>query len=93
MTQVRARVVVTGVVQGVAFRANTRQMARGRGLSGWVRNLDDGGVEAVFQGPREGVEGAVAWCRCGPPAARVDHCVVSWEPPGEEPNPFVTRYS
>lgn len=66
----RAR--VEGRVQGVFFRASTRCMARGLGLSGWVRNLPDGSVEALFQGPAEAVERALDWCRTGPPDARVD---------------------
>ncbi len=79
MSPTRAHVMVTGRVQGVFFRASTRDMAQGLGLRGWVRNLPDGGVEAVFEGEREQVEAAVAWCRTGPPAARVGHCDVIWE--------------
>lgn len=84
MTDVRARVRVGGRVQGVAFRASTQETAGGLGLAGWVRNLPSGEVEAVFEGPREAVERAVAWCRRGPSAARVDRCdVVREEPQGE----------
>jgi len=81
---VRAHVVVSGRVQGVWFRASTRDTARELGLVGWVRNLPDGGVEAVIEGPRERVEQAVEWCRCGPSDARVDHCAVHWEDPEGE---------
>lgn len=93
MDKVKARVVVTGRVQGVAFRASTRHMARELGLAGWVRNLDTGEVEAAFEGPRETVETAVAWCHHGPPSARVTACDVTWEPPGDGPNPFEVRYA
>jgi acylphosphatase len=89
---VRARVVIEGRVQGVAFRASTQHMARKLGLSGWVRNLDTGDVEAAFEGPRATVETALAWCRHGPPAARVTACEVRWEPLGDATQPFEVRY-
>jgi len=69
---VRARIKVTGQVQGVFFRQSTLEMATGLGLCGWVRNLPDGGVEALFEGERAAVERAILWCRQGPPRARVD---------------------
>ncbi|MDW7709563.1 MAG: acylphosphatase [Deferrisomatales bacterium] len=84
MSPARARVLVSGRVQGVFFRASTRDVARRLGLRGWVRNLPDGGVEAVFEGERGLVEEAVAWCRTGPPEARVAHCDVIWEEPRGE---------
>lgn len=64
-------VVVTGTVQGVGYRAACRRAAVSAGVRGWVRNLDDGRVEAVFAGPEEAVEQMVAWCRSGPDAAVV----------------------
>jgi acylphosphatase len=79
--RVRRRVVVRGRVQGVWFRGATEQEARALGLAGWVRNRPDGCVEAVFEGPHEAVEAALAFCRKGPPAARVDHVEVAEEPP------------
>jgi acylphosphatase len=69
--RVRRRVVVSGKVQGVAFRASTEHEARARGLDGWVRNLADGRVEAVLEGPAAAVEAVLAWCRRGPRFARV----------------------
>lgn len=71
MTTVRTRVFVEGRVQGVWFRESTRQMAEQTGVAGWVRNLDDGRVEAVFEGPAEKVAHAVAWMRHGPDRAFV----------------------
>ncbi len=65
-------VVVSGMVQGVYFRASTRQVAAGMGLTGWVRNRHDGAVEAVIQGSPPAVDAMVDWCRNGPPHARVD---------------------
>jgi acylphosphatase len=78
---VRRRVQAFGRVQGVWFRGATERQARALGLAGWVRNCDDGSVEAVFEGGRAAVEAAVAWCRRGPAAARVHHLSVSEEAP------------
>jgi acylphosphatase len=80
-TRVRAHVFVSGRVQGVGYRASTRDEARAREVDGWVRNLDDGRVEAVFEGPRDAVEALVAWCHDGSPAARVDGIDTEHEPP------------
>ncbi len=78
---VRTRVIVRGRVQGVAFRLATEREARARGLAGFVRNLPDGGVEAVFEGRAAAVEALVAWCRRGPPAARVSEFTAKPETP------------
>lgn len=77
---VRARVQVTGVVQGVYFRASAAEQARALGLAGWVRNTGQG-VEAVFEGHRADVERAIAWCHEGPPRAVVERVEVTWENP------------
>lgn len=74
----RAEVVVTGRVQGVGFRWAARDEAERLGLAGWVRNRPDGSVEAAFEGPRERVESMIAWCRKGPPSARVVDVRVAW---------------
>jgi acylphosphatase len=78
--RVRVHLLVSGRVQGVAFRAYTEDEARRLGVTGWVRNLPDGRVEAEAEGERAFVEALVAWCRRGPPAARVDHVEVAWRP-------------
>jgi len=75
----RAHVYVSGRVQGVAFRARTCEKAMELGLKGWVRNLPDGRVEAVFEGERQAVQEAVEWCHQGPRAARVSGVEVRWE--------------
>jgi acylphosphatase len=81
----RAHVFVSGRVQGVYYRATTREAAEDRGVDGWVRNLDDGRVEAVFEGPRTAVEGMVEWCETGSPAADVSDVEVEYgEPEGED---------
>ncbi|QZP38645.1 acylphosphatase [Halobaculum magnesiiphilum] len=80
----RAHVFVSGRVQGVFYRANTRDAARDRGVDGWVRNLDDGRVEAVFEGPRDAVEGMVEWCHTGRPSAVVEDVDAEYEEPEGE---------
>ena len=75
----RAHVYVSGRVQGVFFRAETADLADRFGLGGWVRNLPDGRVEALFEGEKEDVEKAVEFCRRGPPGAYVRHLDVNWE--------------
>jgi len=77
----RAHVFVHGWVQGVNFRYYTRQQALRQGVAGWVRNLPDGRVEAVFEGEGTAVEALVEWCREGPPAATVERVEVRWEEP------------
>ena len=79
----RAHVRLSGRVQGVGFRYYTADEARRRHLTGWVRNLDSGRVEAVFEGPRRVVEDMVQWCNNGPPGAYVRDVRVSWDEPPE----------
>jgi acylphosphatase len=76
--RVRARVLVSGRVQGVYFRQTTKEVATRNGLTGWVRNLDDGRVEAVFEGDKESIDRTIEWCRTGPPNARVQALDVSF---------------
>jgi len=80
----RAHVFVSGTVQGVFFRATTEEEAEARGVDGWVRNLADGRVEAVFEGPEAPVEELVEFCHEGSPAATVESVDVSWEAPEGE---------
>ncbi|MCX5610325.1 acylphosphatase [Streptomyces sp. NBC_00047] len=68
---VRKRVIVSGTVQGVFFRDTCRREALAQGVSGWVRNLPDGDVEALFEGGEGAVAAMVRWARTGPPAAEV----------------------
>jgi acylphosphatase len=77
----RARVVVSGRVQGVGFRYATVGRARSRGVAGFVRNNDDGTVEAVFEGEPDAVDALVAWCSRGPTGSRVDDVRVELETP------------
>jgi len=77
----RVHAFVSGRVQGVTYRASTRDAARERGVEGWVKNLDDGRVEAVFEGPAAAVESLVEWCHEGPARARVESVETTTEPP------------
>jgi acylphosphatase len=77
-TMGRLEIEVSGRVQGVWFRASTRDAARRLGLTGWVRNLPDGRVDAVFEGAEEALRRMLEWCRIGPPGARIDHVEVRW---------------
>jgi len=74
----RADVLISGRVQGVFYRASAQQEAMRLSLVGEIRNLPDGRVEAVVEGPREQIEDFVDWCRRGPPAAEVENVGVRW---------------
>ncbi|HHW19547.1 MAG TPA: acylphosphatase [Thermodesulfovibrio thiophilus] len=77
----RAHLFISGKVQGVFFRAFTKEVADSLGLKGWVRNLTDGRVEAVFEGEEKKINLAIQRCKQGPPAAIVDNIEVIWEQP------------
>lgn len=79
--QIRAHVFITGRVQGVGYRYATVETASELGLCGWVRNLPDSRVEAVFEGAREVVQEMIRWCHQGPPAAVVKDVVLEYEEP------------
>jgi acylphosphatase len=78
---IRRRVLISGRVQGVFFRDTCRRLAVSHGVAGWVRNLPDGRVEAVFEGPADRVDRLVAWTREGPRGAVVTEVAVSVEEP------------
>jgi acylphosphatase len=90
--RVRVRLVITGRVQGVAFRAHTVDEAERLGVTGWVRNLPDGRVEALAEGSRAAVDAFVAWCRRGPRLAQVDDVAVAAEPFRGEFDGFEVRF-
>lgn len=89
--EVRAALRITGRVQGVWYRGSTVREAERLGLRGWVRNRPDGSVAAEAQGPRAAVEALIAWCRDGPPPARVAEVAVEWRPPVEGERSFAFR--
>jgi acylphosphatase len=70
---------VHGLVQGVFFRSNTQKTASALGLTGWVRNLKNGDVEILAQGPKEKLDALLKWCKQGPEHARVDELDINWE--------------
>jgi acylphosphatase len=75
----RARLRIRGRVQGVFYRKSAEKEANSLGLSGWVRNMEDGSVEAFVLGPHEVIEKFAAWCKDGPPGARVDSVDIVWQ--------------
>lgn len=77
----RLHLFIEGTVQGVTFRESTRREAERHGVRGWVRNLPDGRVEAVLEGPAPAVDAVAAWCHQGPRRARVRHVQAEEEPP------------
>ena len=81
---IRRRVVVHGQVQGVFFRDSCRREASRLGVTGWVRNADDGSVDAVFEGEADAVEAMCRWCQVGPSHARVERVETTTEQPAGE---------
>ena len=76
--EVRAHLLISGLVQGVLFRKRVMELAQSRGLNGWVRNLRDGQVEAVAEGEKASLEELIQFCRVGPPGAKVRSVEVQW---------------
>ncbi len=92
MEKRRVYLRIEGHVQGVFFRVRTREMANRLMLTGWVRNLSDGNVEAVFEGPEDMLNQAVQWCYKGPPGATVTEVNEKWFEYTGEFKQFDTRY-
>lgn len=89
---IRARIIISGFVQGVGFRYFIKQKADELGLTGWVRNTEDGNVEALFQGEDEKVQEAVAACKEGPPFAKVEDVETEQEEAKGDLDSFEIRY-
>jgi acylphosphatase len=89
----RAHLYISGIVQGVFFRSNTRQVANSLNLTGWVRNLRDGRVEVIAEGTKNKIEQFIQWCHKGPRGASVDNVEINWENPTKEFKNFEIRYS
>jgi len=83
--KVSAHAIIRGKVQGVFFRMETKRIADGYGVFGWVKNRSDGTVEAVFEGEQERIAAVLEWCRKGPPPAVVKDVDVTW-------GPYTSRY-
>jgi len=91
MSKTRVHLFVSGRVQGVFFRQNTKRQALSHGVTGWVRNLLDGRVEAVFEGEENAVKTLVDFCRQGPSSARVNNVEINYETYKNEFNDFSMR--
>lgn len=79
MSKTRAHVVISGKVQGVYYRVETRDQAVALGVTGWVRNKPDRTVEGVFEGEQTGVDKLIQWCWQGPPRANVKSVDIQWQ--------------
>jgi acylphosphatase len=90
--KVRAHAHISGRVQGVFFRSETQDEAIKKNVTGWVRNLPDGRVEAVFEGEKENVENVIEFCKRGSPGARVTKVDVNWQDFTGEFKNFGIRY-
>ncbi len=77
--KVRAHAIISGRVQGVFFRMETKQAADRLGVFGWVKNRRDGTVEALFEGDRDRVDALLEWCKEGPAHAQVSDVKLDWE--------------
>ena len=85
-------IVIEGMVQGVFFRAGTREESYKLGLTGWVKNCPDGRVEAVFEGDRDKIDQILEWCKKGPPGAAVRNVETVWEQATGEYDSFSIKY-
>jgi acylphosphatase len=92
MDAAHAHLFIKGRVQGVFYRAFTRNVAVKLGLSGWVKNLYDGRVEAVFEGDRALIEQAIGHCRVGPPGSHIIDIEVTWEGYSGQEKGFEIKY-
>jgi len=93
MDKAKAHLFIDGRVQGVFYRGFTQELAESLGLKGWVRNLSDGRVEAVFEGDRDVIESAIRKCYVGPPASRVTNIDIQWETHTGEEKDFSVRHT
>ena len=91
MKIVRAHIIISGKVQHVLFRANMIKEGRELKITGWVRNLEDGTVEAVIEGPENNVKELILWCNEGPRLAKVEKVEVKYEVPTGEFKDFSRR--
>ena len=93
MKKVRAKVLISGMVQGVCFRSYAQDKATSLGLTGWVMNTPEGNVEAVFEGEKALVDEMLAWCKKGPSTSHVKNVEVKEEKYTGEFNSFYIEYS
>ena len=89
---IRVHIFVSGIVQGVFFRAHTQETANRLSLTGWVRNIYDGRVEIIAEGTKENLLKLVAWCNQGPPNALIEDVIAQWQEATDEFKNFDIRY-
>ena len=88
----RADLLISGRVQGVFYRASAEEEAMRLGLCGEIRNLPDGRVEAIVEGPKERIDEFIAWCKRGPPSSEVEDVGVHWSPARGDFRTFVITH-
>jgi acylphosphatase len=88
----RAHLIISGKVQGVFFRMETKRAADSHKVVGWVRNKADGTVEAVLEGDKSAVKQMIQWCHSGPPSAKVTDVSTTWQPYRGSYDIFDIRY-
>jgi len=88
----RVHLYISGIVQGVFFRAHTQEIAQELGLVGWVKNLDNGRVEIVAEGDEKKLQQLIDWCNGGPPGAQVDNVEMIYEEPSNKFKDFEIKY-
>ena len=86
-------ILVSGTVQGVFYRASTKQKSDALGVKGWVRNLLDGRVEMMAAADKEQLDALIQWCREGPPMANVTNIEIVWSKIGESYDEFTIKRS
>ncbi len=92
MRNARLHIFVEGIVQGVFFRASTKEESCKLGLTGWVKNCPNGHVEAIFEGDKDKIEQAIEWCKKGPPGAVVRNVETVWEQATGDYDSFTIKY-
>ena len=92
VVKLQVQVVISGRVQGVWFRANTKQRAEQLGINGWVKNTADGKVVALFEGDEKHIQEMIEWCHYGPPLAKVENVEVKKQPASSDFDQFSVRY-
>ena len=91
-SKVRAHIFVSGIVQGVFFRASVKERAQDMGLRGWVKNLEDGRVEIVFEGKKEKIQEIIDWIKSEPGMWKIENIQLEWQTFRGEFDGFEIRY-
>ncbi len=92
MANIRVYLLISGKVQGVYFRQNLKQISKRYNINGWVKNLENGKVEAILEGDEKHIKEVIEWCHVGPSGARVDNVEIKFEEYKGEFNSFTIKY-